>query len=240
MKNKENRFGGKTCYMCSSPATSDEHVPPKCLFPERKDLAEGKDLRKNLFTVPACNEHNTEKSGNDTYLLYVLSATVTSSGTGNNHFLNKVLRSIKYNPSLMFRMIKDEIPIEIKNNDNGLIEKSSAFNLEKERLDTAFDSIGRGIYFHHFQKKWLNIIDSTAHFVRYLTDDNVRFINPFLDQLEEKTYNLFKNLPAYGENTQVFTYQILEGESNIPLVMRLNFYEKSHATLLFKLKDIDY
>ena len=34
----------QTCYMCDEIATSDEHVPPKCIFPEVKDL--GIDYRK--------------------------------------------------------------------------------------------------------------------------------------------------------------------------------------------------
>lgn len=50
-----------TCYMCEKPATSVEHIPPKCLFPEQKDLPGGADLRKQLLTVPACDEHNLKK-----------------------------------------------------------------------------------------------------------------------------------------------------------------------------------
>jgi hypothetical protein len=38
-----------TCYMCDSPATSQEHAPPASLFPELSTF--GKDLRKNLITV---------------------------------------------------------------------------------------------------------------------------------------------------------------------------------------------
>jgi len=35
-----------TCYMCDAPETSVEHVPPRGLFPEQKDLPPGVDLRK--------------------------------------------------------------------------------------------------------------------------------------------------------------------------------------------------
>ena len=45
-----------TCYMCEKESTSSEHVPPKCLFPEKKDLPDGVDLRKSLITVPSCDE----------------------------------------------------------------------------------------------------------------------------------------------------------------------------------------
>ena len=51
----------ETCYMCDSIATTREHVPPKCLFPEKKDI--GDDIyRQNLITVPSCDKHNTSKS----------------------------------------------------------------------------------------------------------------------------------------------------------------------------------
>ena len=42
-----------TCYMCAAPKASVEHVPPKGLFPEIKDLPAGVNLRKELITVPA-------------------------------------------------------------------------------------------------------------------------------------------------------------------------------------------
>jgi hypothetical protein len=35
----------QTCYMCDSTAISSEHVPPKCIFPESKDVA-GKNFRE--------------------------------------------------------------------------------------------------------------------------------------------------------------------------------------------------
>ena len=61
-----------TCYMCDEESTSSEHVPPKCLFPEQKDLPEGVDLRKSLITVPSCDLHNSKKSNDDEYYSIVL------------------------------------------------------------------------------------------------------------------------------------------------------------------------
>ena len=55
----------KTCYMCEELATSVEHIPPQCLFPEQKDLPDGIDLRKQLLTVPSCDKHNSKKSQDD-------------------------------------------------------------------------------------------------------------------------------------------------------------------------------
>ena len=73
-----------TCYMCDQQANTVEHAPPKCIFPEKKDVPPGKDYRKKLVTVPSCELHNTETSRDDEYLLYMLSASITSSDVGLN------------------------------------------------------------------------------------------------------------------------------------------------------------
>ncbi|MCJ7519132.1 MAG: hypothetical protein MUO42_05610, partial [Anaerolineaceae bacterium] len=62
MREPIKRYKKVTCYMCSSPAVSKEHVPPEVFFPESKDLPpDYPDMRKNLVTVPSCKKHNQEK-----------------------------------------------------------------------------------------------------------------------------------------------------------------------------------
>jgi hypothetical protein len=58
--------------MCEMAATSREHVPPLCIFPEMKDMQDGTDYRQNLITVPACDAHNLKKSADDEYLQLIL------------------------------------------------------------------------------------------------------------------------------------------------------------------------
>lgn len=62
----------QTCYMCEAPGPTREHVPPQRLFPEQKDTVDGHDRRKNLITVPSCELHNTKKSHEDQYFIFVL------------------------------------------------------------------------------------------------------------------------------------------------------------------------
>lgn len=52
------------CYACENEATSVEHTPPKCIFPQLKDFPH-KNLRRNLITVPSCDRHNSAKSKDD-------------------------------------------------------------------------------------------------------------------------------------------------------------------------------
>ena len=44
------------CAYCGAPKVSEDHVPPRNLFPLN---------RTNLVTVPACHEHNGKRSGLD-------------------------------------------------------------------------------------------------------------------------------------------------------------------------------
>jgi hypothetical protein len=48
--------------MCGAPATSLEHFPPLCIFPEMKKTQDGIDYRKVVITVPSCDAHNLENS----------------------------------------------------------------------------------------------------------------------------------------------------------------------------------
>ena len=97
--------------MCEKSANTVEHAPPKCVFPEGKDLAARLNYRRNLITVPSCEEHNTAKSRDDEYLLHVLAASITSSPIGPTQFLTKVRRSLERAPNLASTLLPGETPV---------------------------------------------------------------------------------------------------------------------------------
>lgn len=97
--------------MCDAPPTSREHVPPKCLFPEEKDLPTGVSLRKNLFKVPSCDSHNSQKSHDDEYFLYVLSTSFQINEIGLNHYRTKVRRAAKRNSSILGKIASTAKPV---------------------------------------------------------------------------------------------------------------------------------
>jgi len=93
--------------MCDRESTSAEHVPPKCLFPEEKDLPKGTILRKELIKVPSCDLHNTAKHKEDEYLLYVLCMNISNNAVAFRHFMTKIMRAYKRRPALMDRIVKE-------------------------------------------------------------------------------------------------------------------------------------
>jgi hypothetical protein len=82
------------CYMCNEHAISKEHIPPKCLFPELKDIPD-KNFRTNLITVPSCVNHNSKKSNDDEFLMVSLAGVIGNNSIGYRHHMGKVNRAIK-------------------------------------------------------------------------------------------------------------------------------------------------
>jgi hypothetical protein len=221
----------KTCYLCDEIATSVEHVPPRCLFPEQKDLPEGVNLRKQLFTVPSCDTHNSLKSHDDEYLFYVLGGCNQINKIGRNHYTSKIRRSIKRNPSLVKRLFSTAVPVNIIDPHTMKQEESLAFTLEPARFDNIIAQLSRAIYYHHFKKKWIGDVQYQAEFLAAtvcLTDES----NTRIKEMSAEADLLFKNVHYFGENPEVFKYQAIENEALKTL--RLDFYEGCRLLLMYK------
>lgn len=210
----------KTCYMCEKPSTSDEHAPPQCLFPEQKDVADGKDYRVNLITVPACDEHNLRKSKDDEYLMVVIAAHFENNRVAFNQVSSKILRAMKRNNlALAGRILKGMRPAVVKGKRYGVL------TVETNRIGNELGKIGRAIYYDHFKEKWMVplIVSATG-----LVSEDVR-INERLVALREVTNRAFANLEKFGENQEVFFYQIFRRRGEYGTVIRLVFYEGFEA-----------
>ena len=122
--------------MCHLPATSKEHAPPICFFPEAKDVGGSKDYHLNLLTVPSCDlQYNSEKSTDDLYLLFIITSHYENNPTAQTHFSAKVMRTVRNTPS-MYNFIKDNFPIKTVNGSPSL-----AYTVDRDRFDGELDHI---------------------------------------------------------------------------------------------------
>jgi hypothetical protein len=224
------------CYMCDAIATSVEHVPPRCLFPEQKDLPNGLDLRKHLITVPSCDVHNMSKSKDDEYLLYALSMNMPNNRTASGHFSTKVLRAIKRSPSVIRKFTEKPIPVKVEDTQTGTVYETLALRVERRRLEKTLGMIGRALYFHHFRTSWKGSVCAYPNFLLALTEPNAPELNEPMEKMAALAEKAFFNEPLYGENQDVFSYQVAAGPGQPPLetIMLLRFYEGSRVTLLFR------
>lgn len=205
------------CYICNKIKTSDEHVPPKSLFPEAKDLPSGIDLRKNLITVPACDDHNLQKTGDDEYLLFVLVGNIGVNTAGLKHWQSKIRRALSKRPS-KYSLFKNPRPVQVMGISTG------AYEIDYERVLYQFDLIVRGLYFYHFKQHWIHAIQLIVPFAVSIGSISAQHYNQTIRETAILVSNFLQHEPRLGDNPEVFYYQYKLKENGQGLVMRMVFY----------------
>jgi hypothetical protein len=208
----------QTCYMCDGVKTSKEHVPPRCLFPEVKDM--GIDLRKQLITVPSCDLHNSHKSADDEFLMISLAGIIGNNSIGYTHKFTKVNRAIKKSAfRLLDEAIKEKSLDWLEFAPNKFIDVIWG-TPDYKRLSNCFDHIARALHFYHVKSRFLG---STRVLLGYTFD---RLKNPaeFKRLIKEKVESELSGKPRLGANPDVFTYQFTDPDQYGLFMVHLQFY----------------
>ncbi len=142
----------QSCYMCERQASSRKHVPPKCLFPEHEDLPAGFDFRKNLITVPSCEQHNSEKSADDELPLFIITLQHRGNSYKDKHLESKVMRTFNISPDQFAKMMNEIVPMQFTGLDGEQFE-SAMFKIALDRFDRAMHHLACGVYYHHNERK---------------------------------------------------------------------------------------
>ncbi|MCM3359376.1 hypothetical protein [Psychrobacillus sp. MER TA 171] len=210
----------KKCYWCENDATSMEHVPPKCLFPEDKDVKNifNKTFREHLITVPSCDEHNMQKSNLDEYLMVTLSGKVGNNGLAYVQTLTKIERSRKRNIKLLD--IEKSDVIKVNNKELPVLW----INVENQKLNHSFESIARGLYYHENNKSFKGKITVVSEIFYHPDDPNGTEFNIRGSKLIESERKHW-NTEVKGVNKEVFSYQFSPIDGFKTQTLALNFFE---------------
>ncbi len=225
---KKNKHDCK-CYMCSELATSREHVPPLCLFPEEKDINTS-EFRKNLITVPSCNEHNSKKSNDDEFLMASLASVVGNNRIAFIHTQTKVKRALeskKYDFIHVLMKQPQSINIKVKDGPSfPVLIGRPDFN----RLYSCFLHIGHGLYYHKFGKQF----EGECHvLIDFLIYEDKELENYKL--LCRKRFEVEENKPKIeGTNPQIFKYEFFEPDEFGLIGLRITFYEGAKVFVAFQ------
>ncbi|MBI1453596.1 MULTISPECIES: hypothetical protein [Acinetobacter] len=215
------------CYMCSGIGNTSEHVPPKCIFPEIKDI--GQDLRKNLIKVPSCRKHNNSKSGEDEFLLVFLASYFFNNEIGSQHLRGKVSRTLVRSAGKQIRELfinKGKLK-EIKiDHHNSIIFGTP----DLKRLSDIFETIAYGLYRHHFKQNFDGEIKVYFESLLY-NDENSKKFNQFI---VEKITKEVEGEDIFGRNPKVFFYQISKKSDENILGLRMSFYENFNVLIAYK------
>ena len=202
--------------MCDSESTSREHVPPQCFFPDSESSFSGKDLRKNLITVPSCDLHNSKKSEDDLYLLHVIAFTYQCNPEGL-HLFTKPIRKTRESRPYLLKTFFDQFEKVYVNGQPTL-----AFELDIQRFDNGITCMANAIYFFSFQTKWNEPLEIFAPSARYSSkvpnynEGNAKLL---------KAESLDDGSQKFGENQDIFFYQFIEGDLPEHKLLRMVFYQ---------------
>lgn len=207
----------ETCYMCNMPATSREHVPPKCFFPEQKDFGRSKDYRQNLLSVSSCDQHNTSKSQDDEYLLFLITSHFDNNLIAQKHFSTKIIRAVKRNPS-MYKFVEKNSPILIDG------QPTIAYTVDLARFNKEIDHITRALFYIHYNQKLDLPINIHTPDLFAINQQDADKINQHTKEIEEVTVNALTTQPKHGQNKEVFYYQHMTIPHIPSFVFRMVFY----------------
>jgi hypothetical protein len=220
--------------MCDSYATTDEHVPPKCLFPEKKDLPLRVSLREELIKVPSCKAHNTAKSRDDEYLLYVLCMNIANNSIAFRQFATKIMRAYKRRPALMKSIVTDSKKV-VAVDSNGTAMNTLMLKADMKRIHKCFNQMARALYYHEFRKPFIGQC-------RFVHDFTIRDESKFKVVVStgenehsaiEHVKAYFKDLDHKGENASVFRYRFEEPDDQGLIAVSMQFYGGSNVFIVF-------
>lgn len=206
-KHKSGSKIGVLCYQCAAEACSREHAPPLCFFPDQVNI--GSNLRKNLITVPSCDEHNSKKSTDDEYLRWViLSSTAHASRIADHQFMGKMIRGAKRNVGAYSNYYTEHGQI-----DSG---EKTVLQIDRNRFDKCIDHLSRALFFYEFQKQWLlPILVLSPNFYSSLKNNEVEEHGSTNEGVSVIREFLWRE-PSLGENPEVFKYRMrFDAKANV-------------------------
>lgn len=135
------------CAYCGEPATTADHVPPKCLFTP--------PLPNDLVTVPACVTCNNGASNDDAELRNQLSIMGGSFGesTSAAERLKPSLRAIGRDRPTLARMAQGARSFERYSAGGIYLGQGVAVPVPADARERVFIRIVRGLFWHHFGER---------------------------------------------------------------------------------------
>jgi len=219
------------CYKCDSNATGREHIPPLCIFPEMKDV--GEDYRKNLITVPSCDEHNLKKSKDDEFLMTFITGYIRNNFVGYTQTKTKLKRALerKYT-GFINSILKDARELNLKTS-NGTVFPVIAGTPDLDRLKKCIEQIACGLYFYEFGKQFKGEIRIVYDFLPY-EDEYINKLKAYFHDGCKKEADRF---PIKGDNPKTFTFQIVPPDECGIIGLKLSFFEGTHFFVSLQLEN---
>lgn len=206
------------CYMCDSVATSREHAPPKCIFPEKKDMGDGKDYRKNLTVVPSCDIHNLVKSADDLYLQLVLINGYFNNPLAEKQFITKLTRAFQRRPALLSAFHSTAKPVVVDGTE------TVAVTVDHSRFNVSMDHVIRALYFHTFDERLNAGLQIYSPLLLAMEEAQSERVNELTKNFCWAVRKHLSDKPKLGSNPEIFWYKIDHDIQKDVVCCEMRFY----------------
>ncbi|NKB80897.1 MAG: hypothetical protein GKS05_03165 [Nitrospirales bacterium] len=194
MKSSETGDQHLSCVYCGQPVSTQDHVPPKCLFPEP---------RPSLITVPACYSCNNGLSQDDEYFRTVLVSELRVSEHAEAQKLRPTIkRSLQRPKAQGFRisMLKILKKIPLMTVGGLYYEEGIAMKVDGSRISRVLERVTKGLFYHHFNRPLPTDYSISVHSSDTM-EKTPKAMNAVL-----RTINFIKGSPKYSIGDEVFSY----------------------------------
>jgi hypothetical protein len=143
MKSNRNSRTGECTYCGAIGLITDDHVPPRNLFPPPRP--------NNLLVVPSCLKCNQGASLDDEYFRLTLTfRDDTYEHPAVQRLLPSVLRSLQKPKKLKFSraFLRSVAKVDVNTKAGIYIGRRSAYNVDLTRLDRVAARIAKGLFYH--------------------------------------------------------------------------------------------
>lgn len=206
----------EVCYWCGATPTSREHVPPKGLFPKNK--------RKDLKTVPSCDEHNHAfKKLDERMRFYIQGGCQTPSAFAE--FNDTTIRGLK-NPEQ--RALANSLINSLKLLPDG----NAVVSMEYREHYIYYEKIARGLHYlvhkfpffgvcKSFYRQGLGMQIEMAKAFRLFTPVFDRSIMSMIGPCADRSIFDYRYIDITGNNEKMFAVRMrfYEDQETISVLM---------------------
>lgn len=180
------------CFLCGKPATTDDHLPPKCIFPKPRP--------SNLITVRACEDCNGGSKLDDEYF-----RDLCWTGIDEHKFPTALALSIQRIDELGINPRKRGYGITSYNSLRyfevftaaGLwIGKAPAREFDKSRINQVARKLIHGLHYHHYHSRVPEGFEVTIYHEHEMREEGMRIL-----------MSVCNETPPHRIGDGVFTYK---------------------------------
>ncbi|MGB7924099.1 MAG: hypothetical protein WCF57_12720 [Pyrinomonadaceae bacterium] len=198
------------CYMCDGANEGREHVPARTFFP--------KGYRDNLWTVPACKEHNQDNSKDVEYVAGCIISAIETTGVALDESQKKVFRAFGRSKGLLLGTFRNPILVVLPSG-----ELTATFETDLTRFNSVMEALAYGIFFHEngatYTGQW-NIVSPNLGSIetKHLDEDDARA--DLLSQLSKMPF-----VEIVTPQPDVFRCSVFSSPAEGKVIYRFEFYK---------------